>query len=116
VLGYLLDDRSEALTTRGDDENFFEAAGRRYHSLLDPRTGAPARGLRAVTVVAIDGPAAAAAAQALFVAGPDHWRELARKLGIEQAMAVSESGEISATQALHDRLKLLHDAQARVLP
>lgn len=99
VLAYLLEDRAEALCTRHDEMR-----------------GAPVSGLRQVTVVAADAPTAAQAAEALFAAGPDRWREQARQLGIEQALAIGATGEIAVTQALGDRLKFLHSAQPRVVP
>ena len=42
----------EVLSSSGDDERFFLYEGRRYHHLIDPRTGYPAEtGLASVTVV-----------------------------------------------------------------
>ena len=43
---------SGAMSTSGNYENFFEADGRRYGHLLDPRTGQPVQGLAACTLTA----------------------------------------------------------------
>ena len=116
VMAYVLTDRDEAIMTSGDYERFFEHGGRRYHHVLDPRTGAPAEGLRSVTVAHTDAAWADAASTALFVAGPAGWREMARQLGIEQALAVTAGGEILVTEAFHRRLKFFGDARPRVVP
>jgi thiamine biosynthesis lipoprotein len=56
-----------AVATSGDYERGFEHQGRRYHHLLDPRTGAPHRSRRnSLTVRAASCMAADAAATALF--------------------------------------------------
>lgn len=44
--------RDEALSTSGSYEKFFEKGGKRYGHILDPRTGRPAEGLAAVSVIA----------------------------------------------------------------
>lgn len=56
-----------AVATSGDYEQYFEHAGRRYHHLLDPRTGAPRRTtVRSVTVAADRCMTADAAGTAVF--------------------------------------------------
>ena len=44
--------RDEALSTSGSYEKFFEEDGKRYGHILDPRTGEPATGIEAVSVIA----------------------------------------------------------------
>ncbi len=56
-----------AIATSGDYEQYFEHAGRRYHHLLDPRTGEPRRtAVRSVTIAADDCMTADAAGTAVF--------------------------------------------------
>ena len=61
----------EAMATSGDYEHFAEVNGRRYHHILDPRTGTPASRSRSATVIAPSGALADALATGLFVLGPE---------------------------------------------
>lgn len=66
-----------AVATSGDYERYFEHGGRRYHHLLDPRTGAPRSSpFHSVTVVADDVLSADAAGTATFGADPARARRL----------------------------------------
>jgi FAD:protein FMN transferase len=105
VLATLDIDGDEAVITSGDYERWFDHGGRRYHHLLDPRSGEPASGLQAVTVVAGNGALADAASTALFIAGPDGWLETARGMGIDQAFVVDGNGRIRVTTALAGRIR-----------
>ena len=44
--------RDESLSTSGNYEKFFEAEGRKYSHVMDPRTGYPAQGVLEVSVIA----------------------------------------------------------------
>jgi thiamine biosynthesis lipoprotein len=82
-LGGLLLDRS-AVTTSGDYQWFFERDGVRYHHILDPRSGRPARRSVAVTVLAPTAMEADALATGLFVLGPEEGLSLVeRQPGVE---------------------------------
>ncbi|MCA9752382.1 MAG: FAD:protein FMN transferase [Gemmatimonadetes bacterium] len=60
-----------AVATSGDYQRFFEVDGVRYHHLLDPRTGWPAREVHSATVIAPDCATADAWATAAFVLGAE---------------------------------------------
>jgi len=71
----LLLDR-ECVATSGNYEQFLARDGRIYGHILDPRTGWPAQGLDAVTVLAPTAVEADAWATALMVLGLDEARKL----------------------------------------
>ncbi|MFA5940232.1 MAG: FAD:protein FMN transferase [Sinimarinibacterium sp.] len=116
VLATLDIDGDEAVITSGDYERYFEFEGRRYHHLLDPHSGYPAAGLQAVTVVAASGAQADAASTALFVAGPQTWRETARRLGVDQAFVVDADGRIEVTATLAQRIHFADDTAFETVP
>jgi thiamine biosynthesis lipoprotein len=70
-----------AIATSGDYEQFFDHAGRRYHHLMDPTTGAPRRAeTHSLTIAADDCMSADAAATALFGRSPADTRATLARL------------------------------------
>jgi thiamine biosynthesis lipoprotein len=61
--------RNESMSTSGSTERFFFAAGHRYSHLMDPRSGYPAQGMLAVSVVAPRGIDSEAWTKPFFVLG-----------------------------------------------
>lgn len=96
----------ESVFTSGDYERYFIWEGTRYHHIIDPRTGFPARGVRSVTVVHEDAALADAAATALFVAGPEEWPDVARRMGVDRVMLVDDEGTVRLTPAMEERIGL----------
>ena len=86
----------ESISTSGDYERFFVIDGRRYHHILDPRTGAPATGSMSVTVIAHDGAMADALALGLFVLGPERGAAVVRSLPNVSALLIDPRGRASA--------------------
>ncbi len=91
---------SGSVATSGDYERYFIKDGVRYHHILDPRTGMPARGLRSVTVVSKEAYLADALATAIFVMGKDKGLELAEKMEGLDALVVDEAGGVYTTSGL----------------
>lgn len=104
LLGVVELSSGESAFTSGDYERFYEHEGSRLHHILDPLTGYPVTHTQAVTVIAADGITADAAATALFVAGPDRWRDVARLLGVDSVLRVDSSGDIEMTETMRKRL------------
>lgn len=81
-----------AVATSGDYEQYFEQEGVRYHHLLDPRTGEPARGCRSVTVLAPTCLRADALSTGIFVLGPERGLELVESLPDVECLIVDATG------------------------
>jgi thiamine biosynthesis lipoprotein len=60
-----------SVSTSGDYEHSFEHQGRRYHHIIDPKTGSPSEKSSSVTVIAPTALWADAVDTALFIMGPE---------------------------------------------
>ena len=91
-------DSELGISTSGDYERFFEANGVRYHHVLDPKTGYPARGVMSVSVITPDPVRADALSTALFVMGPESALAFARRRGGLDVIVVDAKGGISSSR------------------
>ncbi|MDT8386098.1 MAG: FAD:protein FMN transferase [Thiogranum sp.] len=96
---------SACVFTSGSYERYFDYGGHRYHHILDPRSGEPAAHSASVTVIAGDPTLADAAATAIFVAGPQQFRIIARRMGISDVLLIDNNGNAYLTPGLKDRLR-----------
>lgn len=107
VLGVIKTKKDESVFTSGDYERNFDYEGKRYHHIIDPRTGYPAADVASVTVIHSDATTADAAATAIFVAGPDDWHRIARQMGIKYVLMIDKQGTLHMNPAMQKRLELL---------
>ena len=85
-----------AVVTSGDYERSLEVDGVRYHHILDPGTGWPARASVSVTVIAARAAEADALATGLFVAGPAGLRWFDGDAGVQALVVTEADGELRA--------------------
>lgn len=104
VLGVLEVDRGAVLSS-GDYERYFDRDGRRYHHILDPRTGYPAEGPRGVTLLAERVEAANGIGVAIMVLGKQAgMRLLADAPGVE-ALIVDRDDSVWTSPGFRSRLR-----------
>jgi len=94
-----------SVATSGDYQRYVDVDGVRYHHLLDPATGYPARGLASATVWARSALEADALATAVFVLGPDDGLALAGRLENVEALVVTEDGTVRGTRGAEERFR-----------
>ena len=102
-----IDLTNSAFSTSGDYERFFIRNGKRYHHILDPRTGEPARGCRSVTIVAKSATLADALSTGVFVLGPQAGMELIERLPDVEGVIVGEDNRVLVSSGLQGRLQVI---------
>ena len=98
----------EAIGTSGDYQRYFEAGGRRYSHLIDPRSGYPASGMQSVTIL-VAGPYAGTRSDVLskplFLSGAQALPGQAAQLGVTAWLAVDADGQRLVSPAMQARLR-----------
>lgn len=94
-----------AISTSGDYERYFIIDGRRYHHILNPRTGYSASECRSVSIMTKEGVDTDAFSTGVFVLGPEKGMQTLAKMGFE-GLIVDKDGKIHITPGLKDRIEL----------
>ena len=90
------------IVTSGDYERFFELDGKRYHHIIDPRTGYPSTGAISVTVVAQSAEFADALATACCVLPHKKGMALIESLPKVEAIIVDMDGQVHVSTGLQE--------------
>lgn len=98
----------ESVATSGDYERFVDVGGKRFHHIVDPRTGYPAVGVRQVTLVVPSGAHAGEKADglctAVFVLGPRKGRALVAKHPGIDVLIIDSAGNWHFNAGMRRRL------------
>ncbi len=104
----VLDLSDKYVSTSGDYERFVIREKKRYHHIIDPRTGKPSKGVISATLVGDKGAFIDPLTKVPFILGPEEGLKIVRRLGAE-AIIVDDQGKVYTT----DGIKNLLDHEAK---
>jgi FAD:protein FMN transferase len=96
-----------AFSTAGDYERSYLVNGKRYHHIIDPRTGFPANACRSVTIWAPTALVADEIDDAVFVLGPKKGLELVESLDGVGAVIVDAKNNLWVSKRLQGKLEVV---------
>lgn len=94
-------------STSGDYERFFIHEGRRYHHILDPDLGEPARGTRSVTIMAPDATTAEGLSKGVFILGAEKGIPLVEATEGAGCVVVDDQNHVHISKRLQGKVKIL---------
>ena len=100
---------NHAFSTAGDYERAFVANGKRYHHIIDPRTGYPATASRSVTIWAKDALTADAIDDAVFILGVEKGMALVDKIDDCGAVIVDKDNKVHISPRLRGVIQILRE-------
>jgi FAD:protein FMN transferase len=95
-------------STSGDYERSFVKDGVRYHHILDPSTGQPARLSRSVTIVAKQAVLADGLSTGVFLLGPDLGLALIERLPDVEGVIVGADNQVHVSSGLQGKVEIVH--------
>jgi len=96
-----------AFSTAGDYERSYIVSGKRYHHILDPRTGHPAGASRSVTIWAPSALVADEVDDAVFILGPEKGLALVDSLEGVGAVIVDAKNNVWVSKRLEGKLEFV---------
>jgi len=90
--------KDQAIATSGDYQRYFIHQGKRYHHILDPLSGKPARSSQSATVIAETTEQADVLATAAFVLGSDRGIRLLNEITDAEGMIIDAEGRKHYTE------------------
>jgi thiamine biosynthesis lipoprotein len=102
-----LDISDGTFSTSGDYARSFIKDGVRYHHIIDPATGRPARGCRSVTIVADNPRLADGLSTGVFILGPRDGMALIERLPHVEAVIVTAENDVLVSSGLKDKVTMV---------
>ncbi|MBX3230549.1 MAG: FAD:protein FMN transferase [Labilithrix sp.] len=96
-----------AFSTAGDYERAYIHEGKRYHHIIDPRTGQPATACRSVTIWAPSALLADEIDDAVFILGPEKGMKLVESLDGVGAVIVDAKNNVGISKRLQGKIELV---------
>lgn len=93
-----------AISTSGDYERFFFRDGVRYHHIMNPKTGQPARGFISVSIIAPDAVLTDGFSTGVFALGPKDGISVVNKEKLG-CVAMMQSGEVFVTDNIANHIQ-----------
>jgi thiamine biosynthesis lipoprotein len=94
-----------AVATSGDYERYFDEGGKRYHHIIDPKTGYPADLNQSVTVFAPSVEEADVWATYLFILGYEEYQQR-KDISPVESLFVARTGKVRCADSLKKEFKL----------
>jgi len=107
-----LDLNDRAFSTAGDYARAYTYQGKRYHHIIDPRTGYPATACRSVTIWAETALLADVIDDSVFILGPEKGLKLVESVPGVGAVVVDAKNKVWVSQRLQGKVTLLHEPTA----
>jgi FAD:protein FMN transferase len=96
-----------AFSTAGDYERSYVVGGKRYHHIIDPRTGQPATACRSVTIWAPTALLADEIDDAVFILGPEKGLKLVESIDGVGAVIVDAKNNLWVSNRLKGKLEVV---------
>lgn len=96
--------RDMAISTSGDYERYFISDGKRFHHLINPRTGYPAMGCQSVSIITKEGAFTDAFATGIFILGPEKGIKTLENMGFD-GIIVDSQGTVHSTPHIRGKVE-----------
>lgn len=112
----ILNIRNKSVVTSGDYERYIIYNGKRYHHIIDPKTGYPSESeISGVSIISDESITGDGLSTALFILGVEEGTKLVNELGDIQTVFVTKNGEVIVHENLIEDFYLRDDSYKLII-